>query len=201
MEIAKLVADLRTKVTVSKNGKVSMKGRPGYGYYKIDDIYNEVKMPMKELGIVTAVTHSVSEHNPEMIIAKLVAIAVKDGSSLEFSVSTKDDNLMGQNEYQTAGSKCTYTTKYLYGLLLCLDDGAFDADIKLDSPENSGHVVVSREDMIKVLEEMNKNNPQGLKQLYHEEAKPLVGVPKMLPNSLQYIKGSVLKKVYDKIKK
>jgi hypothetical protein len=175
--ILKKIAELRTKVGVTKDGENKF---GNYKYYQIDDIYNASKMLMNELGIVTVyrqevlkgehlshykersdgsvinkmIVPSIDENTKEIIGTKeqyketigsddieetqtctdvytcyLDVYDTEDGSKVTFSVTTRSEKLKGMVEYQSAGSMITYTTKYLYGLMLMMDDGKTDPDM------------------------------------------------------------------------
>lgn len=138
--LIKKVAEARSIISVGKTGTNKF---ANFNYYQIDEIYAQAKEVFKDLGIVTIVS---SDYLGDSTIKFTLDVMSDDSDGkLSYSVITKlNEGMKGAQPAQEAGATITYATKYLYGLLLMIDDGKSDPDKNNDFGKGSQSKVLTR---------------------------------------------------------
>ena len=138
--LIKKVAEARSIISIGKTGTNKF---ANFNYYQIDEIYAQAKEVFKDLGIVTIVS---SDYLGDSTIKFTLDVMSDDGDGkLSYSVITKlNEGMKGAQPAQEAGATITYATKYLYGLLLMIDDGKSDPDKNNDFGKGSQSKVLTR---------------------------------------------------------
>lgn len=138
--LIKKVAEARSIISIGKTGTNKF---ANFNYYQIDEIYAQAKEVFKDLGIVTIVS---SDYLGDSTIKFTLDVMSDDSDGkLSYSVITKlNEGMKGAQPAQEAGATITYATKYLYGLLLMIDDGKSDPDKNNDFGKNSQSKVLTR---------------------------------------------------------
>lgn len=138
--LIKKVAEARSIISIGKTGTNKF---ANFNYYQIDEIYAQAKEVFKDLGIVTIVS---SDYLGDSTIKFTLDVMSDDSDGkLSYSVITKlNEGMKGAQPAQEAGATITYATKYLYGLLLMIDDGKSDPDKNNDFGKGSQSKVLTR---------------------------------------------------------
>lgn len=138
--LIKKVAEARSIISIGKTG---INKFANFNYYQIDEIYAQAKEVFKDLGIVTIVS---SDYLGDSTIKFTLDVMSDDSDGkLSYSVITKlNEGMKGAQPAQEAGATITYATKYLYGLLLMIDDGKSDPDKNNDFGKGSQSKVLTR---------------------------------------------------------
>lgn len=138
--LIKKVAEARSIISIGKTGTNKF---ANFNYYQIDEIYAQAKEVFKDLGIVTIIS---SDYLGDSTIKFTLDVMSDDSDGkLSYSVITKlNEGMKGAQPAQEAGATITYATKYLYGLLLMIDDGKSDPDKNNDFGKGSQSKVLTR---------------------------------------------------------
>ena len=138
--LIKKVAEARSIISIGKTGTNKF---ANFNYYQIDEIYAQAKEVFKDLGLVTIVS---SDYLGDSTIKFTLDVMSDDSDGkLSYSVITKlNEGMKGAQPAQEAGATITYATKYLYGLLLMIDDGKSDPDKNNDFGKGSQSKVLTR---------------------------------------------------------
>jgi hypothetical protein len=124
MNIYKKINKLRREIAVKKSG---YNNYGNFSYYELNYVYNSVKKKVDELNLF--IHPPTFKMDGEFIIATLRITDIDDPESEIYFETVGTPNIMkGAQPAQNAGSDVTYHTKYLYCLLLQLDDGLTDPD-------------------------------------------------------------------------
>lgn len=184
--LIKKVAEARSIISIGKTGTNKF---ANFNYYQIDEIYAQAKEVFKDLGIVTIVS---SDYLGDSTIKFTLDIMSDDSDGkLSYSVITKlNEGMKGAQPAQEAGATITYATKYLYGLLLMIDDGKSDPDKNNDFGKGSQSKVLTRTE----IQDRVRTLPADKFRMYADE----VAAEKGKPVDLKFWKNDKLLEIAKK---
>ena len=184
--LIKKVAEARSIISIGKTGTNKF---ANFSYYQIDEIYAQAKEVFKDLGIVTIVS---SDYLGDSTIKFTLDVMSDDSDGkLSYSVITKlNEGMKGAQPAQEAGATITYATKYLYGLLLMIDDGKSDPDKNNDFGKGSQSKVLTRTE----IQDRVRTLPADKFRMYADE----VAADKGKPVDLKFWKNDKLLEIAKK---
>ena len=184
--LIKKVAEARSIISIGKTGTNKF---ANFNYYQIDEIYAQAKEVFKDLGIVTIVS---SDYLGDSTIKFTLDVMSDDSDGkLSYSVITKlNEGMKGAQPAQEAGATITYATKYLYGLLLMIDDGKSDPDKNNDFGKGSQSKVLTRTE----IQDRVRTLPADKFRMYADE----VAAEKGKPVDLKFWKNDKLLEIAKK---
>ena len=184
--LIKKVAEARSIISIGKTGTNKF---ANFNYYQIDEIYAQAKEVFKDLGIVTIVS---SDYLGDSTIKFTLDVMSDDSDGkLSYSVITKlNEGMKGAQPAQEAGATITYATKYLYGLLLMIDDGKSDPDKNNDFGKGSQSNVLTRTE----IQDRVRTLPADKFRMYADE----VAAEKGKPVDLKFWKNDKLLEIAKK---
>lgn len=184
--LIKKVAEARSIISIGKTGTNKF---ANFNYYQIDEIYAQAKEVFKDLGIVTIVS---SDYLGDSTIKFTLDVMSDDSDGkLSYSVITKlNEGMKGAQPAQEAGATITYATKYLYGLLLMIDDGKSDPDKNNDFGKGSQSKVLTRTE----IQDKVRTLPADKFRMYADE----VAAEKGKPVDLKFWKNDKLLEIAKK---
>ena len=184
--LIKKVAEARSIISIGKTGTNKF---ANFNYYQIDEIYAQAKEVFKDLGIVTIVS---SDYLGDSTIKFTLDVMSDDSDGkLSYSVITKlNEGMKGAQPAQEAGATITYATKYLYGLLLMIDDGKSDPDKNNDFGKGSQSKVLTRTE----IQDRVRSLPADKFRMYADE----VAAEKGKPVDLKFWKNDKLLEIAKK---
>lgn len=188
MNIAGRIAEARTMIGVKKTGTNAF---AKYNFYQIDEIYSEAKGIFKDLGIVTVERVEMFALEGKLFKKFLLDVINVDDMSdkLTFEVISEPNSLKGAQAAQEAGSDITYNTKYLYGLVLMLDDGKSDVDATNDHKGPAPKKSLTRAEIQGKVKEL----PQSEQETYMKKLMEREG--RTTPLSITYWKSDYLNEI------
>lgn len=184
--LIKKVAEARSIISIGKTGTNKF---ANFNYYQIDEIYAQAKEVFKDLGLVTIVS---SDYLGDSTIKFTLDVMSDDSDGkLSYSVITKlNEGMKGAQPAQEAGATITYATKYLYGLLLMIDDGKSDPDKNNDFGKGSQSKVLTRTE----IQDRVRSLPADKFRMYADE----VAAEKGKPVDLKFWKNDKLLEIAKK---
>ena len=184
--LIKKVAEARSIISIGKTGTNKF---ANFNYYQIDEIYAQAKEVFKDLGLVTIVS---SDYLGDSTIKFTLDVMSDDSDGkLSYSVITKlNEGMKGAQPAQEAGATITYATKYLYGLLLMIDDGKSDPDKNNDFGKSSQSKVLTRTE----IQDRVRSLPADKFRMYADE----VAAEKGKPVDLKFWKNDKLLEIAKK---
>ena len=182
MSLIEKIATARTMISINKTG---LNKFSNFSYYQIDEIYAQAKDIFKDLGLITTM-------NTEVVgdgLLKFILTVSDNEHSLDYSVITElNKGMKGAQPAQEAGATITYMTKYLYGLLLMIDDGKSDPDATNDMEKGSTATGKSKSLSRSEMQTKIKGLPKDKFDAYYDEVAKENG----RPTDLKYWKNDKL---------
>lgn len=184
--LIKKVAEARSIISIGKTGTNKF---ANFNYYQIDEIYAQAKEVFKDLGLITVIG---SDYLGDSTIKFALDVMSDDSDGkLSYSVITKlNEGMKGAQPAQEAGATITYATKYLYGLLLMIDDGKSDPDKNNDFGKGSQSKVLTRTE----IQDRVRTLPADKFRMYADE----VAAEKGKPVDLKFWKNDKLLEIAKK---
>ena len=188
--LIKKIAEARSIISIGKTGVNKF---ANFNYYQVDEIYAQAKEVFKDLGLVTVVS---SDYLGDSTIKFTLEVFCEDSEkSLSYSVITKlNEGMKGAQPAQEAGAAITYATKYLYGLLLMIDDGKSDPDKNNDFGKSSSNNTYNKALTRTEIQEKIKALPADKFRMYADE----VAAEKGKPVDLKFWKNDKLLEIAKK---
>ena len=136
MNLHEKIAKIRCEVGIEKTGKNKF---GNYDYFELNNIYQNCKEKMKEIGLSTTIQSTATLHvlpDGDFKVLTTWYLKVFDVEKPEDNVTYSMNTIMnsgkGMAEPQNAGATRTYMEKYLYGSFLMIDDNSLDPDATND---------------------------------------------------------------------
>lgn len=141
MNVHEKIAKIRCEVGIEKTGKNKF---GNYDYFELNNIYQNCKEKMKEIGLSTiihstATFHTLPDGDFKVLTTWYLKVfdVEKPEDNVTYSMNTIMNNGKGMAEPQNAGATRTYMEKYLYGSFLMIDDNSLDPDATNDHSDST----------------------------------------------------------------
>lgn len=187
MNLHEKIAKIRCEVGIEKTGKNKF---GNYDYFELNNIYQNCKEKMKEIGLSTTIQSTATFHTlPDGDFKVLttwylkVFDVEKPEDNITYSMNTIMNSGKGMAEPQNAGATRTYMEKYLYGSFLMIDDNSLDPDatndhsgsapkktvVKATQSKASSNGRLSRDELIAKFKELPEDIQKEHVAKYNEE--------------------------------
>ena len=177
MNLHEKIAKIRCEVGIEKTGKNKF---GNYDYFELNNIYQNCKEKMKEIGLSTTIQstatfYALPDGDFKVLTTWYLKVfdVEKPEDNVTYSMNTIMNSGKGMAEPQNAGATRTYMEKYLYGSFLMIDDNSLDPDAT-----NDHSVSTPRKTVVKAIQ--SKASSSG--RLSRDE---LIAKFKELPEDIQ----------------
>lgn len=187
MNLHEKIAKIRCEVGIEKTGKNKF---GNYDYFELNNIYQNCKEKMKEIGLSTTIQstatfHALPDGDFKVLTTWYLKVfdVEKPEDNVTYSMNTIMNSGKGMAEPQNAGATRTYMEKYLYGSFLMIDDNSLDPDatndhsgstprktvVKAIQSKASSNGRLSRDELIAKFKELPEDTQKEHVAKYNEE--------------------------------
>lgn len=187
MNLHEKIAKIRCEVGIEKTGKNKF---GNYDYFELNNIYQNCKEKMKEIGLSTTIQstatfYALPDGDFKVLTTWYLKVfdVEKPEDNVTYSMNTIMNSGKGMAEPQNAGATRTYMEKYLYGSFLMIDDNSLDPDatndhsvstprktvVKAIQSKASSSGRLSRDELIAKFKELPEDTQKEHVAKYNEE--------------------------------